>query len=262
MDNSTVLLLDFHVGNLIISFLKKNNISQAHLAKELGMATPNLNRLLKRESMDTNQILEISEKLNHNFFADISGDEEEGKSYILIHAQIGNHIETRLKELKMTQSHFASLLNVTPAEVSRLIRKESFDAQKLLKISRILNYDFFRDFYQYVQEENKDDGWTALMKRNEELAAENALLKKKVESQRIQIEEFEKDLGTKFDTSFSNPIIEIKHSFPREIFEKLKKISEKYNIDFDTFLYLMTNKVLENLSDEDFADENESADTK
>ena len=169
-------LLGFHVGNLIISFLKKSNIPQAHLARELSMATSNVNRLLKRDSMETNLILEISKKLNHNFFADISGDVQEGKPYSLIHPQIGKRIEERLKELNMTQSQFATLLNVTPAEVSRLIRKESFDAQKLLKISRILDYDFFQDFYQYTnaQEESKADGWTSLLKRNEELAVENA----------------------------------------------------------------------------------------
>ena len=143
MDNKKVTLADFHVGNLIISYLKRNNIPQAHLARELGMATPNVNRLLKRESMDTNLILEISEKLKHNFFADISGDTEEGKAYVLIHAQVGNSIESRLKELKMTQTQFAAIFEVTPAEVSRLIKKDSFDAQKLLKISTHINYNFF-----------------------------------------------------------------------------------------------------------------------
>ncbi len=173
---STIKLSDFHAGNLVISFLKKSNIPQAHLARELSMATSNVNRLLKRDSMDTSLLLEISKKLNHNFFADISGDVQENKPFTLVSPQIGKHIEERLKELKMTQTQFATILNVTPAEVSRLIRKESFDTQKLLNISRILNYNFFQDFYQYTndQEESKADGWASLLKRNEELAVENA----------------------------------------------------------------------------------------
>lgn len=197
MGDSVVLLHDFHVGNLIISFLKKNNISQAHLARELGMATPNVNRLLKRESMDTNQILEISEKLNHNFFADISGDEVEGKSYILIHAQIGNHIEARLKELKMTQTQFASILGVTPAEVSRFIKKDSFDAHKLLRISHLLKYNFFQDFYQYSQtsEDRKLDGWASVLKRNEELVAENTRIKEYLREVYSEMQKFKEDKG-------------------------------------------------------------------
>jgi predicted XRE-type DNA-binding protein len=201
MDNKKVTLADFHVGNLIISYLKRNNIPQAHLARELGMATPNFNRLLKRESMDTNLILEISEKLKHNFFADISGDTEEGKAYVLIHAQVGNSIESRLKELKMTQTQFAAIFEVTPAEVSRLIKKDSFDAQKLLKISRLLNYNFFQDFYQYSSHtENRSiDGWASIMKRNEELVAENARLRDYLKDVYSKMQKFKEDNGVSIE---------------------------------------------------------------
>ena len=149
MRENNVKFPDFHVGNLIINFMKRYSISQAYLAREINMATPNVNRLLKRESMETSLIYMISFKLQHNFFADISGDVDEGESFPLVDAPLGNHIEKRLKELNMTQSHFASMLGVSAAEVSRIIKKESFDAHKLLNISRILEYNFFRDFYKF-----------------------------------------------------------------------------------------------------------------
>lgn len=252
MNNDKVVLADFHIGNLIISFLKRNNVSQAHLARELGMATPNVNRLLKRESMDTTLLLEISEKLKHNFFAEISGDIEEGKPYILIHTQIGIRIETRLKELKMTQTQFATLLDVTPAEVSRLVKKDSFDAQKLLKISRLLNYNFFQDFYQYSHhsEDRTLDEWAFIMKRNEELAAEIALLKEKVRLQQSHIGQLENDLGIKFDTSFKGPFVKSEESISPELLEKLKIMAKHYNIDFETFLSLAINKGTKILIDE------------
>lgn len=197
----TIKLSDFHAGNLIISFLKKSNIPQAHLARELNMATSNVNRLLKRDSMETSLLLEISNKLNHNFFADISGDVQEGKPYTLVSPQIGKHIEERLKELKMTQSQFAAILNVTPAEVSRLIRKESFDVQKLLKICRTLNYDFFRDFYRYIDktEENKFGGWASLLKRNEELVAENTRMKEYLREVYSKMQKFKEDNDVSID---------------------------------------------------------------
>lgn len=140
---------DFHVGNLIINFMKTYSISQAYLAREIDMATSNVNRMLKRESMETDLIYVISLKLQHNFFADISGDTDDKVSFRLAQVPLGKHIEKRLKELNMTQSHFASILNVSSAEVSRLIRKDSFDAKKLLNISRLLDYNFFRDYYNF-----------------------------------------------------------------------------------------------------------------
>lgn len=149
MSKNNAQFQDFHVGNLIINFMKKCSISQAYLAREINMATPNVNRLLKRESMDTFLIYEISFKLQHNFFADISGDTDDEDSFALADVPLGKHIEKRLKELNMTQSHFASILGVSSAEVSRLIKKNSFDAKKLLNISRLLDYNFFRDYYNF-----------------------------------------------------------------------------------------------------------------
>ena len=201
MDNNKVILDDFHVGNLIISFLKKSNIPQARLAKELGMATPNVNRLLKRESMDTTLLFKISKILNHNFFAEISGEIDEDKSFILIHVHIGNRIETRLKELKMTQTQLATILDVTPAEVSRLIKKDSFDAQKLLKISRLLNYNFFQDYYKsdHLYEGNHVDELTVILKRNEELVAENTRLKDYLKEVYSKMQEFKENNGISID---------------------------------------------------------------
>ena len=201
MDNVRVDLADFHVGNLIIRFLRTHNIPQAHLARDLDMATPNLNRLLKRESMDTGLIMEISEKLKHNFFADIAGDKAEGKPCNLIHVHIGNRIETKLRELNMTQTKFATILGVTPAEVSRLVKKESFDAQKLLKISRLLNYNFFRDFYQFfhLPDEKMRDAWKSVLKRNEELVAENARLKDYLKDVYSKMQKFKEDNGVSIE---------------------------------------------------------------
>ena len=144
-----------NIGNLIITFLENKNLPQAYLAKELNMPTSNLSRLLKRESMDTDKLLDISIKLKHNFFADICGDEINGENLSLTLVPVGRQIENRLKELKITQSKFAVLLDVTPAEISRLLKKTSFDVLKLLKISSILDYNFFQDFYESNLEENK-----------------------------------------------------------------------------------------------------------
>ncbi len=187
---------DFHVGNIIISFLKENHLTQAYLARELGMATPNVNRLLKRDSMDTDLLFGICLKLEHNFFADLCGDDDTDTQFNLKITHIGIQIEKRLKELKMTQSEFASILKVTPSEVSRILKKESFDAQKLLKISRILNYNFFQDFYKttdYFEDENKSS-IASLLKRYEELVIINDRLQTTINEMSEEIKDLKKKL--------------------------------------------------------------------
>lgn len=172
---------DFHVGNMIITYLNNNNLSQAHLARVLEMPTSNMNRLLKRRSMDTDKLMEISMKLRHNFFADMCGEEDTGDSFVLTAAPIGRHIENRLKDLKITQIKFATMLDVASPEVSRLIKKTSFDVLRLLKISHLLDYNFFQDFYKIKENDNiEDNTFTAVIKRYEQLVIENNKLQSEI----------------------------------------------------------------------------------
>ena len=148
---SAAELSDFHVGDLIISFLKTSNIPQAHLARELSMATSNVNRLLKRDSMDTSLLLEISKKLNHNFFADISGDVQENKPFTFVSPQIGKHIEERLKELKMTQTQLAALMGCSQQYVSKVLKgQENLSLETMSKIEDCLEISILHDELEMV----------------------------------------------------------------------------------------------------------------
>lgn len=187
-------LEDFHVGNMIITFLKNNNLPQAHLARVLQMPTSNLNRLLKRRSMDTDKLMEISMKLRHNFFADMCGEEETGGSFILTAAPIGRHIENRLKDLKITQTKFATMLDVASPEVSRLVKKTSFDVLRLLQISHLLDYNFFQDFYKIKENDNiEDNSFTAIIKRYEQLVIENSKLQSEISALKQKLKDAEID---------------------------------------------------------------------
>jgi len=62
--------IEFHVGNRIKEFLKKEGRSEVWLAKGVHCDPGNFNRTLKKESLDTDLLRRISVKLKHNFCAE------------------------------------------------------------------------------------------------------------------------------------------------------------------------------------------------
>ena len=150
MAEETVFLQDIHVGNAIIRHLKEIGEKQSYLARLLDMPTSNLTRILKRSSMETHRLFEISMKLGYNFFALFGNDTDLLERYSLGEPEVGLCIEKRLNKLEMLRADFASALGVKPTDISRLLKRTSFETDKLLLISRILNYNFFKDFYHEI----------------------------------------------------------------------------------------------------------------
>lgn len=150
MAEETVCLQDIHVGNAIIRHLKEIGEKQSYLARLLDMPTSNLTRILKRSSMETHRLFEISMKLEYNFFALFGNDTDLLERYSLGEPEVGLCIEKRLNKLEMLRADFASALGVKPTDISRILKRTSFETDKLLLISRILNYNFFKDFYHEI----------------------------------------------------------------------------------------------------------------
>lgn len=57
-----------NIGLLIEQRLNEVRMNKAQFAKEIGIANQNVNRLLSRESIDTDKLIDISEALDYNFF--------------------------------------------------------------------------------------------------------------------------------------------------------------------------------------------------
>ena len=60
-----------HIGNEIWSWLDLNNISQNQLANALGVTHPVISKMIKKSSIDTDRLVQVSNILEHNFFTDI-----------------------------------------------------------------------------------------------------------------------------------------------------------------------------------------------
>jgi len=54
---------------------------------------------------------------------------------------IGNSIEKRMNELGLNKSEFARKIGISNQYVNRLLSKKSIDIDKLIEISRALNFD-------------------------------------------------------------------------------------------------------------------------
>ncbi len=183
MNLEHIEIVDVHVGNLILEYLKENRITQAELARKLQLDTSYLHRLLVRKSMETDRLVEICAALDHNFFPIFCNDVaayEKGTAFGPV--EVGANIEKRLKEIGMTQIEFASKLGVAQSEISRILRKSSFETDKLIVISHILGYNFFHDFYHELPSPQAMDPYTStrLMERYEEIVIENDRLKREI----------------------------------------------------------------------------------
>ena len=135
---------DIHVGELISSWLKKNMMTKTKFAQIMELPMTNAGRILSNQNIDLSKLIEISKRLQHNFIADIC---EEPKYVKYLHFEplnIGHYIEQRLKILKMSQAEFAKAMGIYQSDVSKLLKKESIGTDKLVKISRVLDHNFFR----------------------------------------------------------------------------------------------------------------------
>ena len=112
-----------------------------------------------------------------------------------------------MKDLKMTQIEFATAIGIARSDVNRILRKISFDTDKLRIISEALNHNFFKDFYSAkdipISKEQMDERHMAsLVLRLEELAIENDRLKHDLQSSVEENDRLKKiitDAGLKFN---------------------------------------------------------------
>jgi len=60
-----------HLGKLIQTFVKENNINSAELARKVGKTRQNIYDLYKRDDIEVKLFLTISDALQHDFIDDL-----------------------------------------------------------------------------------------------------------------------------------------------------------------------------------------------
>ena len=67
-----------NIGLLIEQKMNELDINKSEMARRIGIANQNINRVLERSSIDTDKLVAISEALDFNFFDCFRTKEEQG----------------------------------------------------------------------------------------------------------------------------------------------------------------------------------------
>ncbi len=70
---------------------------------------------------------------------------------------IGLEIQKKLHERKMTVVYFSSQIPCTRANVYKIFKQKSIDTDLLLRISRILEFDFFNLYKSELTDNNSTE---------------------------------------------------------------------------------------------------------
>lgn len=65
-----------HVGGMVAEVMYQQHVSKQDFAARIATDPSNVYRILKKESIETNQLYRYSKELNHNFFKDLAEEFE------------------------------------------------------------------------------------------------------------------------------------------------------------------------------------------
>ena len=87
-----------HLGKLIQSFVKKNNIKSADLARKVGKTRQNIYDLYKRDDIEVKLFLTISDALKHDFMEEIRPSHNQISNLDEVFDALKSLVEEKLNE--------------------------------------------------------------------------------------------------------------------------------------------------------------------
>jgi transcriptional regulator with XRE-family HTH domain len=133
-----------HIGSIIKTKLKERKMSVTDFADALNCCRNNVYKIFNSDNIDINRLVKISKILNYDFLSLYHKQDQ-------IKKRFGSIIKTKLKERKMSVTDFADALNCCRNNVYKIFNSDNIDINRLVKISKILNYDFLSLYHKQDQ---------------------------------------------------------------------------------------------------------------
>lgn len=116
-----------NIGLFIAQKINELGVNKSELARRIGVANQNINRLLEKESIDTDKLISISEALDFNFFECFCADEKKesiansGDYSIVLKGNNNKNVLTSISDTEVLKERI-KYLEAIVEEKERLIK--------------------------------------------------------------------------------------------------------------------------------------------
>lgn len=156
-----------NIGEAIIKRLNELNLTKANFARSLEMNPSNLNKFLKKRSVDTGVLVKISRILKYNFFGEFvpsvytslsssASFAPKDQKFFIREVNIGEVIAQHLRIQGLSQKELVSRLRnmegcekIRQADISMIVNSDTVDTSKLYNISLVLDWNFFNEYCEH-----------------------------------------------------------------------------------------------------------------
>ena len=135
---------NIHIGELICKKFEEEERYVTWFARKLDYHPKSIYRIFEKEHIGTELLLKISIILDYNFFKYyLTFLDYPKNSTVEEDIHIGKLIYKRLKQEGRKTTWFARKLCYYPTNSYKIFQKQHFNTELLLKMSILLNYNFF-----------------------------------------------------------------------------------------------------------------------
>lgn len=121
-----IKITKIHIGDAIAGQLKEKEMTQRKFAEQLGCAQPEITRLLRKSSLDTDKLFQISIILDHNFFEDFKTVGKAAQNTEDYEAPLGfSEMINRIEQLAVENSKLKDIVGEKNQYISELENKLS-----------------------------------------------------------------------------------------------------------------------------------------
>ena len=146
-----------NIGESISNRLDEIGIPKVKFAREVDVDQSNLNKFLRKKTINTGKLVLISRILKYNFFKDYCPDCKDeqlrDESFFIREVNVGDEISKELKwqgishkDLVLKIRSNENAFKAIQSDISKIVKSETIDTGKLVDISIAIGYNFFYEY--------------------------------------------------------------------------------------------------------------------